>query len=106
MQLCRAGMLCNISAARELGHEGADVPLHLYGPLGLGRFLAAAMQLSDTYLLCPVLIHELVPGPVPGRDADHEVRTSLTRALCSLPDRTRGEMFACCHISCAELLPG
>ncbi len=70
-------MLCNISAARELGHEGADIPLHLYGPPGVARFLAAAMQLSDTYLLCPVLIHELVAGPVPGRDADHDVRLPL-----------------------------
>ena len=67
-------MLCNISAARELGHEGADVPLHLYGPPGVARFLTAAMQLSDTYLLCPVLIHELVAGPVAARDAEHDVR--------------------------------
>ena len=75
-------MLCNISAARELGHEGADVPLHLYGPPGVARFLAAAMQLSDTYLLCPVLIHELGPGPVPPRDADHDVRFHAAVRRC------------------------
>ena len=67
-------MLCNISAAREMGHENADVPLHLYGPPGVARFLAAAMELSDTYLLCPVIIHELALGPVPGRDAAADVR--------------------------------
>ena len=81
-------MLCNISAARELGHENADVPLHLYGPPGVARFLTAAMDLSDTYLLCPVIIHELALGSVPGRDAAHDVRAlqvSLVELLVSIP---------------------
>lgn len=71
----RAGMLCTISAAREVGHEAADVPVHLYGPPGIADFLAAAMQLSDTYMLVPVLIHEFVAEAITGRSEDFEVCT-------------------------------
>ena len=71
-----AGMLCTISAAREVGHEAADLPIHIFGPPGLASFLEAAMELSDTYLLVPVVVHEFVAQVVPGRSQDHQVRAS------------------------------
>ena len=66
-------MLCTISAAREVGHETADVPVHLYGPPGIADFLAAAMELSDTYMLVPLIIHEFVAVAVPSQKEDSEV---------------------------------
>ncbi len=33
------GMLCTMSAAREKGHENADMPVHLYGPPGLANYV-------------------------------------------------------------------
>ena len=92
-----AGMLCTISAAREKGHDMADVPvrccacrptahcrqrltaillhlpadvltspllqLHVYGPRGVAQFINAMLRVSDTYLLMPVVIHELSVQP-------------------------------------------
>jgi ribonuclease Z len=92
-----AGMLCTISAAREKGHDMADVPvrcftcrppadcrlcdltalfclcanvlatpllqLHVYGPRGVAQFINAMLRVSDTYLLMPVVIHELSLQP-------------------------------------------
>ena len=74
-------MMCTISAAREAGNEAADVPIHLYGPPGLASFLEAAMELSDTYLLVPVIVHEFVQHSVPGRDAEHQVGPPIPYTL-------------------------
>jgi hypothetical protein len=32
-------MMCTMSAARVVGMDKADVPLHLYGPSGLADFV-------------------------------------------------------------------
>lgn len=77
-------MMCTISAAREAGNEAADVPIHLYGPPGLASFLEAAMELSDTYLLVPVIVHEFVQHSVPGRDAEHQVGPRTLNPLAGI----------------------
>jgi ribonuclease BN (tRNA processing enzyme) len=37
--------------------------LHVYGPRGLAQFINAMLRVSDTYLLMPVVIHELGVQP-------------------------------------------
>ncbi|KAK9829871.1 hypothetical protein WJX72_008356 [[Myrmecia] bisecta] len=64
------GMLCSLSSARVKGQEIADMPLHLYGPPGLAEYIRAMLQVSDTYLEMPVLVHELMPHAVRERDAE------------------------------------
>lgn len=34
-----AGLLCTMSAARVIGLDVTDVPLHIYGPPGLSEFI-------------------------------------------------------------------
>ena len=34
-----AGMLCTLSWAREKGFESPEVPVHVYGPLGLAEYI-------------------------------------------------------------------
>ena len=63
------GMLCTISASRSKGHEAADIPIHVYGPPGLVSFVSSMLSVSRTYLEMPVILHELTPGPVSGKDA-------------------------------------
>lgn len=58
------GMLCTISAARERGHENADMPVHVYGPPGTSDYVRTMMSVSETYLEMPVLIHEFTPRSV------------------------------------------
>eukprot|EP00210_Caulerpa_lentillifera_P002003 g1920.t1 len=52
------GVLCTISASKEKNPIGVDIPIHVYGPTGVASFLMKLMELSDTYLGSPVLIHE------------------------------------------------
>ncbi|RMZ56828.1 hypothetical protein APUTEX25_002917, partial [Auxenochlorella protothecoides] len=58
------GMLCTISSGRQHGHEWSDFPVHVYGPPGTLEFLDTMLAVSRTYLQMPVLVHELVPGPI------------------------------------------
>ena len=37
-------MLCVISAAREVGGDAADRPVHIYGPPGLAEYIRCALQ--------------------------------------------------------------
>lgn len=44
ISICRlcvagAGMMCICSAAREMGLDTSDLPLHIYGPPGLAEYL-------------------------------------------------------------------
>ena len=64
------GMLCTISASRSKGHEAADIPIHVYGPPGLVSFVSSMLSVSRTYLEMPVILHELTPGAVKGRDSE------------------------------------
>ncbi|KAL4425848.1 hypothetical protein ABPG75_009864 [Micractinium tetrahymenae] len=70
------GMLCTISAAREKGHEAADIPLHVYGPPGLADYINAMLSVSRTYLEMPVIIHEFSTGPVPDDQLDQLVQVN------------------------------
>lgn len=40
------GIICTIGAAREKGHENADIPVHVYGPPGLAAFLTSVFEVS------------------------------------------------------------
>lgn len=57
------GILCTIAASREQGTVSADQPVHVYGPQGTGQFLTSFMELSDTFLEMPVIVHELSKEP-------------------------------------------
>ena len=41
-----AGMMCIISASREMGLDTSDLPLHIYGPAGLAEYLRCFLCLS------------------------------------------------------------
>ena len=43
------GLICTIGAARERGHENADIPVHVYGPPGTAEFLASIYQVGGLY---------------------------------------------------------
>jgi len=51
------GVLCTIASSRGQGAV-SDQPVHVYGPKGTASFLAMMMQLSDTFLEMPVIVHE------------------------------------------------
>ena len=38
------GLICTVGAAREKGHENADIPVHVYGPPGLAELLSKIYQ--------------------------------------------------------------
>ena len=38
------GLLCTLSASRVMGHEMADIPIHLYGPPGLTEFISTVLK--------------------------------------------------------------
>lgn len=46
-------MLCTMSAAREIGLDIADVPLHLYGPPGLAEFIKYDISPLQSHCICP-----------------------------------------------------
>lgn len=52
------GALCTIAASREKNLTAAEVPIHVYGPKGIASFVMKLMEISDTFLSTPVLIHE------------------------------------------------
>ncbi|KAK9862524.1 hypothetical protein WJX84_006099 [Apatococcus fuscideae] len=54
------GLLCTISAGRDMASVSSDVPVHIYGPAGVVEFLRGMLLLSDTFLGMPVIVHELV----------------------------------------------
>ncbi|KAK9827696.1 hypothetical protein WJX81_001407 [Elliptochloris bilobata] len=64
------GMLCTASSAREMGLDASDIPIHVYGPPGLAAFIGPMLAMSDTYITMPVIVHELVDGPVPAEEMD------------------------------------
>ncbi|KAL0052085.1 hypothetical protein WJX82_007711 [Trebouxia sp. C0006] len=69
------GMLCTLNWARERGFESADIPLHVYGPLGLADYIRTMLLLSDTYSMVPILVHEFATEA-----CDLEPEPILTRA--------------------------
>ncbi|KAK9821050.1 hypothetical protein WJX74_006080 [Apatococcus lobatus] len=58
------GVLCTISAARNMDSVSSDIPVHIYGPAGIAEFLRGMLLLSDTFLGMPVIVHELVGRPL------------------------------------------
>lgn len=66
------GILCTLSAAKGESPQNADVPVHVYGPPGLAKFLATMMLQSDTFMATPVLVFEYIPGPVHDDDREPE----------------------------------
>jgi ribonuclease Z len=53
---------------RTLGLQGREEVLHLYGPRGAKRVLAAALELGSERSPFPVEVHELKPGDALRRD--------------------------------------
>lgn len=43
-----AGMMCTISASREMGLDTSDLPLHIFGPAGLAEYLRCGKTTSLT----------------------------------------------------------
>ena len=41
--LMDAGMMCIISASREMGLDTSDLPLHIFGPSGLAEYLRCCL---------------------------------------------------------------
>ena len=44
------GLLCTLSAAREMGHKSADVPIYIYGPPGIAQYIRCGRQLLCMWL--------------------------------------------------------
>lgn len=90
------GMLCTISASRERGHEAADIPLHVYGPPGLADYINTMLTVSRTYLEMPVIIHEMIPGPVPAEQLNEPVQINPRSRLYVMrvpPDQLNPEGY-------------
>ncbi|CAL8471292.1 g10834 [Coccomyxa elongata] len=64
------GMMCICSAAREVGMDTSDLPLHIYGPPGLAEYLRTFLAVSDTYIVMPIVVHEFVTHAVPEDELD------------------------------------
>ena len=60
-------MLCTIAISREQMAAYTDQPVHVYGPPGTGEFLASLLDLSDTFLKIPVIVHEFSSKPLSQR---------------------------------------
>ena len=82
------GLLCALGAAREHGHEIANVPLQIYGPVGLAAFVQIFMEVTDTYVEIPVVVHELTFKPVADKERVQQLsrRCKLWRILIP-PDK-------------------
>lgn len=84
------GMLCTMSSAREVGLDLADMPLHIYGPPGLATFVRPLLQLSDTYIAMPIIVHEFVDHAVSVEEMENpeqlDQRSCLFRVLLP-PDK-------------------
>lgn len=50
-----------ISSRSFLGGDDTE-PLHIYGPIGLAKWLQDTLQLTNTHLTYPIEIHELTEG--------------------------------------------
>ena len=48
-----AGMMCIISASREMGLDTSDLPLHIFGPAGLAEYLRCCQVRTS----CPLMSH-------------------------------------------------
>ena len=56
--------ICMQSQVKGESESHAVVPVHVYGPEGVGDFLDVVLATSDTCLYVPVVVFEFVPGPV------------------------------------------
>jgi ribonuclease Z len=71
------GVLASISGARSAALKGRlsnaeaamEDAVHVYGPPGVGAFLAGALRWSATLLRVPVVVHELSDGTATGAGA-------------------------------------
>jgi ribonuclease BN (tRNA processing enzyme) len=66
------------SQVKGESHENLSVPINVYGPVGLSAFLCAMLTASDTFLVVPVIVYELAPGPV--HEDDMEITCLSSRA--------------------------
>ncbi|PNH05146.1 hypothetical protein TSOC_008557, partial [Tetrabaena socialis] len=71
--------MCTISASRERGHEGSDIPVHVYGPPGTADFLATMMRVSHTYLEITIIVNEVSTEPVPERSSQPSLYAARAR---------------------------
>lgn len=46
-----AGMMCIISASREMGLDTSDLPLHIFGPAGLAEYLRCCLIRTSHWLV-------------------------------------------------------
>ncbi|XP_028658411.1 zinc phosphodiesterase ELAC protein 1 [Erpetoichthys calabaricus] len=53
--LCTLSLNCSTTAGKE------QQPVHIYGPAGLRKFLRVSLELSNSQLLFPYIVHEFVP---------------------------------------------
>ncbi|GMH33297.1 hypothetical protein BSKO_01131 [Bryopsis sp. KO-2023] len=88
------GMICTIGCSRERGHSVADIPLHIYGPPGLAEFIESFLDVSQTYVEIPIIVHEFTMNPVPDKYKLRRLnaRCKLWKALIT-PDALNAEGF-------------
>lgn len=60
--------MCVQSAAKGESDRNNKTPVHIYGPPGLAQFIATLLHASDTFIMVPVVVFELVAGPVPDEE--------------------------------------
>ena len=86
------GMLCTIATSRDQMAAHTDQPVHVYGPPGTGKFLASLLDLSETFLRMPVIIHEFSSKP-PSRRLELLTRRAKLWKVDIPPDQLNKEGF-------------
>jgi ribonuclease Z len=66
----------------SLGLLGAERPLEVYGPAGLGELIDTALRVSHSHCAFPIRVHELRPGPL---FADGELAVSCAALDHGIP---------------------
>lgn len=80
------GIVCTISGTRSGGmstvplESDGRTPLRIYAPPGVAEYLHTTLDVSNTYVCIPVVVYELVDGPV----SREERRPQLVNPRCRL----------------------
>jgi len=80
------GLICTVSATRSGGTSSipteseARTPLRIYAPPGVLEYVHTTLDVSNTYVSIPVIVYELVDGPV----TEEEARPQLVNPRCRL----------------------
>ena len=86
------GLVCTISGSRS-GTTGtvpieaeARLPVRVYGPRGIVDYLRTMLDVSNTFICMPLLVYELVDGPVTAEERRPQLVHARSKLFqCKLP---------------------